>query len=37
LQQCGALERCRAFPQNPGINVILEKTKGMLGQDNIIY
>jgi hypothetical protein len=37
LQQCGALERCRAFPQNPGINDILEKTKGILGQDNIIY
>jgi hypothetical protein len=25
LQQCGALERCRAFPQNPGIADGLEK------------
>jgi hypothetical protein len=29
LQQCGALERCRTFPQNPRIKDVLEKSKGM--------
>ena len=28
LQACGALERCRTFPQNPRIKDVLEKHKG---------
>jgi hypothetical protein len=31
LQRCGALERCRTFPQNPRIKDILEKSKGIIG------
>ena len=36
LQQCGALELCRTFPQNPGILDAVEKSKGIIGQDNIV-
>ncbi len=35
LQQSGALERCRAFPQNPRIKEVLEKSQGILGWHNI--
>ena len=31
LQRCGALERCRTFPQNPRIKDVLEKSKGIIG------
>jgi hypothetical protein len=31
LQRCGALERCRTFPQNPRIKVVLEKSNGLIG------
>jgi hypothetical protein len=36
LQTCGALELCRTFPQNPRIKDVVEKSKGIIGQDNII-
>jgi hypothetical protein len=36
LQRWGALERCRTFPQNPRIKDVVEKSKGIIGQDHII-
>jgi hypothetical protein len=36
LQRCGALERCRTFPQNPRIKHVLEKSNGLIGQHNIV-
>jgi len=35
LQCWGALERCRTFPQNPRIKEVVEKSKGIIGQNNI--
>jgi hypothetical protein len=36
LQRCGALESCRTFPQNPRIKDVVEKSTGIIGQDNFI-
>jgi len=34
LQRCGALERCRTFPQNPRIKDVLERSRGIIGENS---